>query len=147
VRSTHDPRGLPRRRGVRRLVRERAANRRKEVAGPVPYVASHIERWEYAARGGLESKTLCWGDEFARRGKMMANTWRGEFPWQSQMLDGYEGPRRANASRASDGGMTALPAPAARFHADGMTRTGARSLRLACDATVQLDQREGNGHA
>ena len=47
-------------------------------------------QWERAARGGLEGKVFCWGDEFAPRGKMMANTWQGEFPWENQMLDRYE---------------------------------------------------------
>ena len=47
-------------------------------------------QWECAARGGLEGKIFCWGDEFAPRGKMMANTWQGEFPWQNELLDGYE---------------------------------------------------------
>ena len=47
--------------------------------------------WEFAARGGLEGKTYTWGDEFAPRGKMMANTWQGEFPWQNLMLDKHEG--------------------------------------------------------
>jgi formylglycine-generating enzyme required for sulfatase activity len=47
--------------------------------------------WEFAARGGLEGKTYAWGDEFAPKGKMMANTWQGEFPWQNLMLDKYDG--------------------------------------------------------
>jgi formylglycine-generating enzyme len=47
--------------------------------------------WELAARGGLEGKIFVWGDEFAPKGKMMANTWQGEFPWQNLVLDGYEG--------------------------------------------------------
>ncbi len=47
-------------------------------------------QWERAARGGLEGKVFCWGDEFAPRGRMMANTWQGPFPWQNLMLDGYE---------------------------------------------------------
>ena len=47
--------------------------------------------WEYAARGGLEGKAFAWGDEFAPRGRLMANTWQGEFPWQNLALDGYEG--------------------------------------------------------
>jgi sulfatase modifying factor 1 len=46
--------------------------------------------WEYAARGGLEGRIFCWGDDFAPRGRMMANTWQGEFPWQNLLLDGYE---------------------------------------------------------
>ncbi len=39
--------------------------------------------WERAARGGLEGAVFCWGDEFAPRGRLMANTWQGEFPWQN----------------------------------------------------------------
>ena len=46
--------------------------------------------WEYAARGGLDGATYTWGEEFAPRGRMMANTWQGEFPWQNLRLDGYE---------------------------------------------------------
>src|SRR5437764_10739065 len=47
--------------------------------------------WEYAARGGLDGRPFCWGDEFAPRGRMMANTWQGEFPWQNLRTDGWEG--------------------------------------------------------
>ena len=47
--------------------------------------------WEYAARGGLDQAFFTWGDEFAPKGRMMANTWQGEFPWQNLRLDGYEG--------------------------------------------------------
>ncbi|HET9005982.1 MAG TPA: SUMF1/EgtB/PvdO family nonheme iron enzyme, partial [Actinomycetes bacterium] len=46
--------------------------------------------WEYAARGGLEGKVFAWGDEFAPKGRQMANTWQGEFPWQNLLLDRYE---------------------------------------------------------
>src|SRR5215211_1811177 len=47
--------------------------------------------WEFAARGGLESAVFVWGDEFAPRGRQMANTWQGEFPWQNLCLDGHAG--------------------------------------------------------
>ena len=47
--------------------------------------------WEYAARGGLDGAVFTWGDEFAPKGRMMANTWQGEFPWQNLLLDRYEG--------------------------------------------------------
>jgi formylglycine-generating enzyme len=47
--------------------------------------------WEYAARGGLDGAVFTWGDEFAPKGRMMANTWQGEFPWQNLALDRYEG--------------------------------------------------------
>ena len=46
--------------------------------------------WEYAARGGLEGKIFTWGDELKPRGRMMANTWQGEFPWQNLLEDGYQ---------------------------------------------------------
>jgi formylglycine-generating enzyme required for sulfatase activity len=38
--------------------------------------------WEYAARGGLNSQDYVWGAEFMPRGKVMANTWHGDFPWR-----------------------------------------------------------------
>jgi formylglycine-generating enzyme len=47
--------------------------------------------WEYAARGGLDGATFTWGEEFAPKGRPMANTWHGEFPWQNLSPDGVEG--------------------------------------------------------
>jgi formylglycine-generating enzyme required for sulfatase activity len=46
--------------------------------------------WEYACRGGHEGWSYVWGEELAPRGKMLANYWQGEFPWQNLALDGYE---------------------------------------------------------
>ncbi len=39
--------------------------------------------WEYAARGGLPGATYAWGEDFTPRGKIMANTWHGRFPWEN----------------------------------------------------------------
>jgi formylglycine-generating enzyme required for sulfatase activity len=47
--------------------------------------------WEFAARGGLEGAGFVWGDEFAPQGRMLANTWQGEFPWQNLKTDGTAG--------------------------------------------------------
>lgn len=47
--------------------------------------------WEFAARGGLDGAAFVWGNEFAPGGRMLANTWQGEFPWQNLDLDGFEG--------------------------------------------------------
>jgi formylglycine-generating enzyme required for sulfatase activity len=47
--------------------------------------------WERAARGGLEGKVFAWGDELNPSGRLMANTWQGEFPWQNLRADGFEG--------------------------------------------------------
>ena len=46
--------------------------------------------WEYAARGGLEAAIYPWGDDERPRGRRMANTWQGRFPWENLLLDGYE---------------------------------------------------------
>jgi formylglycine-generating enzyme required for sulfatase activity len=37
--------------------------------------------WEFAARGGLEQATYPWGNEFAPRGRKMANVWDGSAPF------------------------------------------------------------------
>src|SRR5262245_21641483 len=47
--------------------------------------------WEFAARGGLDAAEYVWGDEFEPNGKVMANTWQGEFPHQNLVSDGFEG--------------------------------------------------------
>ncbi|MFN3651263.1 MAG: formylglycine-generating enzyme family protein [Armatimonadota bacterium] len=47
--------------------------------------------WELAARGGLEGADFAWGNEHAPEGRVLANTWQGEFPWQNLRADGYEG--------------------------------------------------------
>jgi len=46
--------------------------------------------WEYAARGGLDGATYAWGDELEPRGRLMANTWHGEFPWQYEPVDRFD---------------------------------------------------------
>jgi sulfatase modifying factor 1 len=43
--------------------------------------------WEYAARGTVDSAVFCWGDEFMPDGRLMANTWHGEFPFQHTRPD------------------------------------------------------------
>jgi formylglycine-generating enzyme len=46
--------------------------------------------WELAARGGLDGAPYAWGDTFLPNDRHMANTWQGEFPWESKATDGYE---------------------------------------------------------
>jgi formylglycine-generating enzyme required for sulfatase activity len=48
-------------------------------------------QWERAARGGIEGATYCWGDELHPRGRMMANTWQGRFPWENLATGGNWG--------------------------------------------------------
>ena len=47
--------------------------------------------WEVAARGGLEGVEYAWGEELMPKGKPMANTWQGEFPYENTLADGFEG--------------------------------------------------------
>lgn len=61
--------------------------------------------WEFAARGGLDGATYCWGDEFTPGGRWMANTWQGEFPWQNFALDGYAGRAPVGSFRPNGYGL------------------------------------------
>jgi formylglycine-generating enzyme len=47
--------------------------------------------WEFAARGGLDGAEYAWGAELKPGGRLMANTWQGEFPWQNTGCDGHIG--------------------------------------------------------
>jgi formylglycine-generating enzyme len=61
--------------------------------------------WEFAARGGRESATYTWGEEFAPNGRQMANTWQGDFPLENLLTDGYEGTSPVGRFPANDYGL------------------------------------------
>lgn len=46
--------------------------------------------WEYAARGGLEGQEYAWGDELMPEGRVLANFWRGTFPFARISDGGWE---------------------------------------------------------
>ena len=77
--------------------------------------------WEFAARGGLDGATYAWGDEFAPKGRMMANTWQGEFPWQNLLTDGYEGTSPVGRFRRTATACTTWPATSGNGPADFFT--------------------------
>lgn len=39
----------------------------------------------------LEGAVYSWGDEVAPGGRLLANTWQGQLPWENSCADGYEG--------------------------------------------------------
>lgn len=45
--------------------------------------------WEYAARGGLDRKRYCWGDDLLPEGKWRVNNWQGLFPKENSRTDGF----------------------------------------------------------
>lgn len=61
--------------------------------------------WEFAAWGGRQDAEFAWGDELHPKGKMMANTWQGEFPWENLKTDGYERTSPVGAFPASGYGL------------------------------------------
>ena len=47
--------------------------------------------WEWAARGGLVGARFAWGDEQQPKGRLMANTWQGSFPYANTGAEGWVG--------------------------------------------------------
>ena len=59
-------------------------------------------QWEYAARGGLDGATYAWGGDFMPKGRIMANTWHGPFPWENLRPHGFD--RTSPAKRFAPNG-------------------------------------------
>ena len=88
--------------------------------------------WEHAARGGLDGATFTWGDEFAPKGRMMANTWQGEFPWQNLRTDGYEGTSPAERFPPNNFGLYDMAGNVWEWTADDFATSTATSGRPCC---------------
>jgi formylglycine-generating enzyme required for sulfatase activity len=89
--------------------------------------------WEFAARGGLEGAVFTWGDEFAPRGKMMANTWQGEFPWQNLLADGFEGTSPVGSFPANGYGLFDMAGNVWEWTSDyWVTRPAAEAGHACC---------------
>ena len=61
--------------------------------------------WEFAARGGLESKRYAWGDEEHPDGQFMVNRWTGEFPYRNDGKDGFVGTSPVGTFSANSYGL------------------------------------------
>ncbi|HEN8711073.1 TPA: formylglycine-generating enzyme family protein [Pseudomonas putida] len=76
---------------------------------------------EYAMRGGLDDADFSWGTTELPKGKLMANTWQGQFPYNNMAADGFTGTSPVGCFPANRFGV---------FDAGGnvweLTRTGHR---------------------
>jgi formylglycine-generating enzyme len=92
--------------------------------------------WERAARGGLEGAVYTWGDEFAPGGQLMANTWQGEFPWQNQKLDGFEGTSPVGSFAPNGFGLYDMAGNVWEWTADWWTTRHPDAVASPCCAPV-----------
>jgi formylglycine-generating enzyme len=92
--------------------------------------------WEYAARGGLDGATFTWGDEFAPKGRMMANTWQGQFPWQNLCTDGYEGTSPVESFPANGYGLYDMAGNVWEWTDDLFAQSAAEGSRNCCGPRV-----------
>jgi formylglycine-generating enzyme required for sulfatase activity len=77
--------------------------------------------WEYAARGGLESKRFPWGDELTPAEVHRCNIWQGEFPRRNTIEDGYYGTAPADAFEPNGYGLFNMCGNAWEWCADWFT--------------------------
>jgi sulfatase modifying factor 1 len=88
--------------------------------------------WEFAARGALDGAIFAWGDEFAPRGRLMANTWQGEFPWQNLRSDGYEGTSPVGSFDPNGYGLYDMTGNVWEWTADAFALQHAAAIASAC---------------
>ena len=88
--------------------------------------------WERAARGGLDGATYTWGEEFAPKGRMMANTWQGEFPWQNLLTDRYEGTSPVKSFPPNGYGLFDMAGNVWEWTSDFFTLPPGESLNPCC---------------
>jgi formylglycine-generating enzyme len=88
--------------------------------------------WEFAARGGLEAARFVWGDEFAPGGRLMANTWQGEFPWQNLGSDGFEGTSPVDAFPPNGYGLHDMAGNVWEWTADCFTPHHLAPQKVCC---------------
>jgi sulfatase modifying factor 1 len=103
--------------------------------------------WEYAARGGLDGAVYAWGDEFAPGGRMLANTWQGQFPWQNLLTDGYEGTSPVGSFPANGYGLYDMTGNVWEWTCDFFAPRHPRAAQESCCAprNPRVDSPAGNG--
>lgn len=85
--------------------------------------------WEFAARGGLDRARFVWGDEFTPRGRHLANTWQGSFPWENRAEDGFVGTSPVGSFRVNGYGLSDMAGNVWEWTADIFTPDHATGYR------------------
>ena len=99
-------------------------------------------QWEFAARGGLDGATYAWGDEFAPRGRMMANTWQGNFPLHNELLDGYDRTSPVGKFPANGYGLVDMTGNVWEWTTQDFTTSHAEAADVATTAEARSRNRE-----
>lgn len=105
--------------------------------------------WEFAARGGLEGREFAWGDELTPRGRHLANTWQGAFPWQNLAEDGHAGtcPVRSFPPMVMDSTRFAATSGSGRptgLHRGTLLRVRASQRAVASDTPHDADREKSH---
>lgn len=95
--------------------------------------------WERAARGGHDGWEFGWGDELAPNGKMLANYWQGQFPWQNLALDGFLGTAPVGSFPPNDYGLYDMIGNTWDWTADYFAEHG--DLVRSCCSGAELNPR------
>ena len=88
--------------------------------------------WEHAARGGLAGVEYAWGSEMTPRGRHMANTWQGAFPWQNLVADRYEGTSPVDAFPPNGYGVSDMIGNVWEWTTDWYRPIHAEPIRTCC---------------
>jgi formylglycine-generating enzyme required for sulfatase activity len=85
--------------------------------------------WEYAARGGLKGRKYPWGDEALDKGKVKANTWQGEFPYNDLKTDGFSSVAPVKSFAANGFGLYDMAGNVWEWTADWYTADYYKTLK------------------
>ena len=97
--------------------------------------------WEFAARGGLESKRYVWGDDFRPGGRYMANTWQGVFPVRDTGEDGFIGTSPVGSFPANGYGLYDMPATFGNGAATGIGSIATSKPQAKTFVATPVDRR------
>lgn len=101
--------------------------------------------WEFAARGGLEGALYTWGDDWMPRGRVMANTWVGEFPWQNLKQPGRQRTSPVRSFPSNGYGLFDMAGNVWEWTADYYRESRADEVGHACCAPVDLQVKTAKG--